>query len=362
MLHRLPVHTAPPYNVHIEEGLLTTLPALLKNLHAPVRLRLVADKAVYHEVGHALTEALEAAGFEVVVDRLVAGESVKTIDVWQRLLERWAAAGLNRSDLILSLGGGTISDLAGFAAATYMRGLGFVAIPTTLLAAIDASVGGKTGLNLKSGKNLVGVFAQPLAVCCDPQLFLHLPEDEWKNGLAELLKIAIVNDADLFERLRQRSLRPTDADLTAVLAAAIRAKEALVALDERDHGPRQGLNFGHSLGHAIENVSGYGIPHGQAVAMGMGEAARLAADHGYCDSRVRDAILDALAASGLPDRSPFALRDLVPAMLLDKKASDNDLTLILPVAIGRVHRLVLPKSDLLSFLTRGDLHVSTNTP
>lgn len=352
---RIDIQTEPAYSVHIQPGLLEddSFPDLLKKIHPPTEVRLVADKSILTSIGHHFVRALEKAGYIITVDQIVSGEKSKSVKTWQKLMERWAAARFNRHDLVLSLGGGTIGDLAGFSAATYMRGVPFVQVPTTLLSAIDASVGGKTALNLKTGKNLVGVFTQPKAVFCDPMLFSSLPSIEWQNGLAELIKIAWVADPLLFERLKDHPLQPTDEDLTEVLAAAIRAKAGLVTADVRDNGPRQYLNFGHSLGHAIETISDFQIPHGQAVAMGMGEAVRLAYDHQYCNQDTCDALLNALTTAGLPNTSPFALYELAPVMLLDKKADDQHVTLILPEALGQMQRVEIPKKDLSGFLTRG---------
>lgn len=330
---RIPVKTKKSYEVLVAEGLLQEAAARIAALPQKTgKVFLVSDQQVYSLYGPRLEEGLQAAGFELRFCRFVppAGEASKSLAVYQQLLSAMVQAQLSRGDLLIALGGGVTGDLAGFAAATYLRGLPWVQIPTTLLAMIDASVGGKTALNLPEGKNLLGAFHQPSLVLCDPALLATLPAEEIKNGMGELIKTAFLDEA-LWE-----SLEAWEGDLPGpeLIARAIQVKAALVAQDEADRGPRRLLNLGHSIGHAIEAASGFQIPHGQAVAMGLGSITRAAVRQGLCEGSALARLEAMLARHHLNQENPFKAADLLLYMKRDKKAGSGRLTLVVPRRIG----------------------------
>ena len=342
---RIPVKLEKPYEVLVERGVLIfTVPHIKYLLPPPKKILLVSDQNVHPLHGVHLERSLRETWFDFHLHRFVtpAGEAAKGLDSYGQLLRAMARIRLNRGDLVIALGGGVIGDLAGFAAATYLRGMRWVQIPTTLLAMIDASVGGKTALNLPEGKNLVGAFHQPSLVLCNPALLGTLPVEEIKNGMGELIKTALL-DRELWEDLEKWD-EPLPND--ALIARAIRLKASLVAADERDYGSRRLLNLGHSFGHAIEAASGYTIPHGQAVAMGLQMVTRAAAKRGYCASSLPDRLKALLVRHGLERENPFDKETLLPFIRRDKKASGEYLTLIVPHDVGRVEPLTVYWEDL----------------
>ena len=283
------------------------------------------------------------AGVRAVPAILPAGEETKSLAQYAALLHKLAEAGLTRADTVVALGGGVIGDLAGFAAATWLRGIRLVQVPTTLLAMVDSSVGGKTAIDLPEGKNLVGAFHQPAAVVCDPQLLDTLPSAILRDGCAEALKTAVLFDPDLFSHLAARG---TDFDRMTVLPRCIACKRDAVCADEFDRGTRQLLNLGHTAGHAIEALSGYRISHGHAVAIGLAMMARA-----FC----RDAaqIEAALTKLGLPTRTEFPPERLAQAALADKKRAGERITLVIPRAIGDCVLREVPVDTLPDIFERG---------
>ncbi|MBP3729222.1 MAG: 3-dehydroquinate synthase [Lachnospiraceae bacterium] len=330
---RIPVKTEKPYEVLVAEGLLQEAPARIASLSSqPGKLFFVSDQTVYSLYGGRLEEALKAGGFAPSgFFAFPSGEASKSLVVYQQLLEAMVRAQLSRKDLVIALGGGVTGDLTGFAAATYLRGLPWVQIPTTLLAMVDSSVGGKTGLNLPEGKNLLGAFHQPSLVLCDPALLASLPPEELKNGMGELIKTAFLHEP-LWELLEAWEGALPSGEL---IARAIEVKAALVAADEADFGTRRLLNLGHSIGHAIEGVSSYQIPHGQAVAMGMRSITRAAVRQGLCESSALTRLEALLTRHHLNSENPFGAEELLPFMKHDKKAGGSWLTLVIPRRIGQ---------------------------
>lgn len=249
----------------------------------------------------------------------------------------------------MALGGGVTGDLAGFAAATYLRGVDLVQAPTTLLAAVDASVGGKTAVDLPEGKNLAGAFHQPALVVCDTDAFSTLPEEALACGMAEQIKHGVIADEALFQMLSAG--RPDD--MAAAVARSVAIKGAIVAGDEHDNGARQLLNLGHTAGHAVELLSGLAVPHGQAVAIGMALVARASAAYGWCAPDVPGRIEAALVQNGLPVRCPFGAEALARAVLHDKKRRGGTVTLVIPEAVGRCALRPVPVESLAPFLAAG---------
>lgn len=301
-----------------------------------VKIALVTDSNVDRLHGDRIVREIESGGIRV--DRLVvpAGEKSKTLENHARLVRAFAAFEMTRSDAVVALGGGVTGDLAGFAAATYMRGIPFVQIPTTLLAMVDSSIGGKTGVDIPEGKNLVGAFHMPSAVIRDCAFLETLPEKEMMNGYAEMIKTAVLFDPELFAVMKRR---PSGGELAAAVERCARLKSEVVAADFRESGRRMLLNLGHTFGHAVEQVSGFAVSHGEAVAMGMRIVSREVPEIGE--------ILDAygfgtLESAGLAD----AGEKLLAAMARDKKRSGDSVTLVVPKSVGDCRLVETPIADL----------------
>ena len=279
-----------------------------------------------------LVETLTEAGFEPLVFEIPDGEAHKTLDTAAGLYARFADAKLARNEPVIALGGGVVGDLAGFVAATWLRGVPFVQIPTSLLAMVDASVGGKVAVDLPAGKNLVGAFKQPELVLIDPDLLSTLPGAEFRSGLAEIVKAGIIGDEALFEGLAVAG----PASLTAMIADAVRVKARIVERDPFEMGDRAWLNLGHTFGHALELISGYTLRHGEAVALGMVAAAEMSASLGYCDAALPGLVRETLARLGLPTRHAFDPAAALAAMGTDKKRRGRALRFVLIKRIGEV--------------------------
>ncbi|MBE6757759.1 MAG: 3-dehydroquinate synthase [Ruminococcaceae bacterium] len=348
---RIPVHTASPYTVTVGRNILRESGRWLSELHAPCTVMLVTDDTVNALYADTVDAALSAVGFRVLRFVFSHGEASKTMTTLVTLLEYMAENALTRTDVIVALGGGVVSDLAGFAAAVYLRGISHVTIPTTLLAAVDAAVGGKTGVDLAAGKNLAGAFKQPLGVLCDIDTFATLPLSEYRNGMAETIKTAMLCDDALF-----CVLEDTDTcDLSAAVARCIRYKAQVVAQDEHDRGLRQLLNFGHTVGHAIEQCSNFTLAHGQAVAIGMAVIARAAVQRGLCETDTAKRLVRTLKAHGLPTDNPYSVAELTAAALRDKKRHGDRLSLVVPRAVGNCALHDIPAEQLAQWITEGSI-------
>ncbi len=339
-MNRISVPTATPYDVVIGAGLLPQTAALLPEGFRARSALLVSDSNVAPLYADRAAKAL--GGLRVARQVVPAGERSKSIESYVNLLHTLARENLTRTDAVFALGGGVVGDLSGFAAATYLRGLPFVQLPTSLLAMVDSSVGGKTAVDLPTGKNLVGAFYQPRLVVCDLSLLDTLPERELRCGAAEALKTAILFDPELFEHFRQRGL---GFDRERVVAACVGHKRDVVCADERDNGRRQLLNLGHTLGHAVEACSGFSVLHGEAVAIGTCIMARLFA-------RDADAICEAFAALGLPTDTDLPTETLALPMRSDKKRRGDTLTLVVPHGVGDCTLETVPFEDFLNKLRK----------
>ncbi|MBM4149319.1 MAG: 3-dehydroquinate synthase [Lentisphaerae bacterium] len=290
------------------------------------RVLLVSDANVHPLHGRAVEEHLRSTGAEVFVHTVPAGEESKCQDRLQGIYSAAVKAGLDRRSVIVALGGGVVGDLAGFAAATFLRGVRLLQIPTSLLAMVDSSVGGKTAIDLPEGKNLVGAFHQPVEVCIDLDTLKTLPEREYRSGLAEVVKYGVIWDGAFLDRLEAESgtmLRRDPAMLEDVVARCCRIKADIVGLDEQESGVRAILNFGHTFGHAIENVAGYGaMLHGEAVSAGMALALDLSVELRGFSAGDRDRVVGLLDSFGLPTKAPPGLEwgRVRKAMAVDKKA------------------------------------------
>ena len=345
------IHTNPAYSVFIGGGRLAAAGVVLRSLLPEAeKLAVVTDDNVALLWADGLESGLRAAGFETVRFELPYGEIQKDAAHYFSLLRFLAEEGFSRTDAVLALGGGMVTDLAGFAAATYLRGVSLVLCPTTLLATVDAAVGGKTGIDLPEGKNLAGAFYQPTAVLCDTDTLRTLPVKELTEGCAEVLKYAVLGDRELFDRLLAEGRR---FDREAVIAACVAMKGEFVAADEHDWGRRKLLNLGHTVGHAIEARSAYAVSHGSAVAMGLAVIARAAAARGICTAACAGEIEAALAALDLPTRCPYGLGELLPYLRRDKKRRGEVFDLIVPETIGRCRVETVSADGLEAFLKAG---------
>lgn len=328
------------YEVHVGSDLLRQVGDLVTPLNLGRHLGLVTHPALATDYGPAVVESLARAGHEVTLLTVPPGEESKSLDQAARLCRELVRARLDRGSALLGLGGGVIGDLAGFVAATLYRGIPFVNLPTTLLAQVDSSVGGKTGVNLPEGKNLVGAFHQPSMVVADVLTLKTLPEREFRSGLAEVVKHGMIADAGLFENLEREAHRILDRDpgiLQEIVGRSCAIKARVVEADEREAGLRAMLNFGHTMGHAIEAALGYGaITHGEAVAHGMLVAAALSVKRGLCPEGDAIRLRGLLARFGLLGASLPSPESLETYMVSDKKARDGVLQFVLTRGVGSV--------------------------
>jgi 3-dehydroquinate synthase len=331
------------YAIKVGGGLLARLGAECAALKLGQRCAVITDSNVGRKFAKAALKSLAASGFDPVLITVPAGEKSKSVVTVEKCYDQLAAHRLERKSFIVALGGGVVGDLAGFVAATYLRGIPFVQAPTTLLAQVDSSVGGKTGVNLKSGKNLVGAFYQPRLVLCDLDTLTTLPRREYVSGVAEVIKYGIIYDAILFAQLERnlpKLLRRDAATLAAVVARCCEIKAEVVGQDETESGLRAILNFGHTIGHAIENSSGYGkFLHGEAIAIGQVAAAKLSHQILGLPSGDVDRIEKTFAQAGLPVKIKLdsaRRKKLFAAMKLDKKVSGGEVTFVLAKKIGQV--------------------------
>lgn len=330
------------YDIHVGQGLLSRTGELIRPLGLGRRIGLVThpDLETTHDYGVALAESLTAAGHEVSVLTVPPGEESKSLEQAQALWRGFARARLDRGSAIVALGGGVIGDLAGFVAATLYRGMAFLQVPTTLLAQVDSSVGGKTGLNLPEGKNLVGAFHQPRLVVADVLTLTTLPEREFRSGLAEVVKHAMIADGELFRTLEvegDRILARDPAVLERIVARNCAIKACIVEADERETAMRAVLNFGHTVGHAVEAGLGYGVvTHGEAVAYGMLVATALSVRRGLCASHDAERLRTLLHRFALvPTRVPSP-ETLEQYVVTDKKMRDGVLQFVLTPGVGSV--------------------------
>lgn len=329
------------YPILIENGLLTDIGQDLKKRGIAKRFQVITDSTVAEIYGDSVLSSLTQAGFAADLITFPAGEASKTLATVATLASRLAQAGLDRKDGLIALGGGVTGDITGFLASAYMRGVAFVQIPTTLLAQVDSSVGGKTGVDIPEGKNLVGAFYQPCAVYIDSLVLRSLPAAEMLNGIAEVIKYGVIYDHDFFIFLEKQRAAILALDLPVlekVIETCCSIKAAVVAKDEREADLRRILNFGHTIGHAVEADSGYQLAHGSAVAIGMVAASRLAVAKGLFPAEQAARLTALLQAFGLPTAiPPNANRDRLKGYLLtDKKTVGGRPFFVLPTAIGRV--------------------------
>ena len=348
-MKKVTVNASRVYDVIIEKGILDRAGEESAMVIKPCRAAILTDGNVAPLYAERLEKSLVASGFSPVRFTIAAGEESKSAESYLSFLNFMSEHNITRSDCIIALGGGVVGDLAGFAASTYLRGIKFIQIPTTLLAMVDSSVGGKTAIDIPAGKNLVGAFYQPSLVLCDCETLRTLPENIFADGCAEVIKYGIINDKALFEKLKS----PIKEQIEDIIENCVRDKRDVVDADERDIGVRQLLNLGHTAAHSIEMLSNFEISHGSAVAMGIALIARAAAKLGYCPESDACEIVSMLKSYGLPTECPYGAEELTRIALIDKKRSGGKINLIVPFGIGnsKIHEINV--TELEAFFAKG---------
>ena len=342
-MRTVPVKASRNYEVRIGSGLIATLG---ENIPPKAKkVCIVSETNVWPLHGQAAVASIEAAGFDVTAFVFPAGEESKCGATYLELVNFLAESRLTRTDCLVALGGGVVGDLTGFAAATFLRGIPFIQVPTTLLAAVDSSVGGKTAIDLPAGKNLCGAFYQPSLVLCDTDTLKTLPEDIFRDGCAEVIKYGVLYDPALFATLQEQGM---DFDREAVITRCVELKRDVVAEDEFDTGARMKLNLGHTIGHGVEALSHFQLSHGKSVAIGIAIVARSA-----CDPATRDAILNILNRFGLPVDTASTAEELYTCALSDKKRAGGTVSLIIPRAIGDCAIVPTPVGNVKAFIEKG---------
>lgn len=337
------VKTSATYEVLIGSGLLQKAGEAVKKVISPCKAAIVTDSTVVHLYEETVRKSLTEAGFSVCTFVFPAGEASKNIHTLSHLLEFLAKEEMTRTDMIVALGGGVTGDLAGFGAAVYLRGIPFVQIPTTFLAAIDSSVGGKTAVDLEAGKNLAGAFYQPKLVLCDTDVLQTLPEVVFADGIAEALKYGVLGDAALFEKIARGNCRQ---DLEEIIETCVSMKRDVVEEDEFDTGKRQLLNLGHTFGHAIEQKSHFQMTHGHAVAIGMHLIAKAAEAKGIAEKGTAATIAKALEQNQLPKETEFSPAEVAEGTLRDKKRRGGTISFVFPKKIGDCEIVKIPVEEV----------------
>jgi len=349
-MSKITVKATNTYEVIIDKDLLASTGNLTANIINPGKAAVISDSNVFPLYGNQIVSSLQTAGFDVCNFIFTAGEQSKTGETYLQILNFLADNRITRTDVIIALGGGVVGDISGFAAATYLRGIKYIQIPTTLLAMVDSSVGGKTAIDLPAGKNLAGAFYQPSLVICDITALDTLPTQVFRDGCAEVIKYAVLYDSELFAHLSENAL---GFDRERVISRCVTLKRDVVADDEFDRGARQRLNLGHTIGHGVEASSSYTLSHGQAVSVGMAIISRAAAKLAVCSGETNNSILNILTAFGLPTNTDLKAETLYQFALSDKKRMGEFVNLIIPERIGYCRIQKTPMTQLISFIEAG---------
>lgn len=335
--------TGKPYSVFIGEHLIAQAGNIFIDLLPDLSgksIVIISDSNVMPLYGQTVVDSFKNTGCQIYTYEIPAGEQSKNWQLLGELLEHLASLEITRSDYLIAFGGGVVGDLTGFAASIYCRGISFLQIPTSLLAAVDSSVGGKTAVDLKAGKNLAGAFWQPKAVLCDTEVFKTLSKEIFLDGVAESIKYGILRDRSLFELILNNGFKY---ECTEIVAQCVAMKGDIVAKDEFDNGTRELLNLGHTFGHAIESLSNFEITHGHGVAIGMHIAGRFSARLGLCSMECSNDITRALKSLGFDLTCPYDTESIYNIMLRDKKRRGEMIDVILPFEIGdcRIHKITI---------------------
>ena len=344
------VNATKSYDVKIDSGLLPGLGHEVRRLTKARKAAVISETNVFPLYGETVEQSLREAGMETLHFIFPAGEASKSAPTFLAILNFLAENHLTRTDVLIALGGGVVGDITGFAASCYLRGIPYVQVPTTLLAAVDSSVGGKTAIDLPAGKNLAGAFYQPSLVLCDTDTLNTLPDAVFRDGCAEAIKYGILFDETLFAHIAANGLAFHRED---VIARCVEWKRDVVNRDEFDLGERQKLNLGHTIGHAIEAQSHFAVSHGSAVAMGIAIVTRASAAYGICEQSAVTDVLAALRKLGLPTATTYTAGELYTSALSDKKRAGGTVNLIVPEAIGRCVIRPTPIEALKAFMEAG---------
>lgn len=351
-MKKITIEASVKYDILIEKGLIDRVGQLSLPVTGTARAAVVSDDTVYSLYGERVISSLESAGYTGITSFVVPhGEESKSMDSFIRLITHLAENGYTRTDVIFALGGGVVGDLAGFGAACWLRGVRFIQIPTTLLACVDSSVGGKTAVDIPMGKNLVGAFHQPSLVLCDPEVLSTLPPEIFACGMAEVIKYGMINDRPLFDLLTP----PADPreNIGTIIERCVTDKGDVVKQDEFDTGMRQLLNLGHTIGHGVEALSDFGIMHGEAVAIGMAIVTRAACAMGICPKEDCEALLTMLRHNNLPTSTDYGAEDIYKKALSDKKRKGGNITLVVPYGIADSRLYPCPVEEVLDFIKLG---------
>lgn len=339
--------TSKKYDVIVGRDLLSSAGThIRKYLSLPCKICVITDSNVNPIYAQTLLASLKEAGY--IASKIVfpAGEHSKNLTTYANIMEALADEEFTRSDALIALGGGVVGDLTGFAAATYLRGIAYIQIPTTYMSAVDSAVGGKTSINLQNGKNLAGAIWQPTLVICDYDTFDTLPKAKCKDGLAEAVKSAVVSDASLLKHIK-------DGNLEYVIERCISIKKSVVEADERDYGLRQILGFGHTVGHGLEKLSAFAIPHGQAVAAGMVIEAKAAYRKGLTNCDLSIELTEILTELGFKLNVKYSADEIYHYALMDKKISGDYITMVIPEFLGKCRLHKIPLSELRDYIAAG---------
>ncbi len=338
------------YTVHIGSGILESIGERVRKIKRLCRVVLISDDTVYALYGEKVKKSLIDSGYSVCEYVFPHGEDAKSLENFGKIMEFSAENSITRTDLFVALGGGVTGDLTGFVASTYLRGVDFIQIPTTVLAMVDSSVGGKTAINLNAGKNLCGAFYQPIAVFADCDTLNTLPEETFNEGCAEIIKYGMILDGEFLSFLSKNSIKE---NIEYVIKRCVEIKRDVVNRDEFEKGERKLLNFGHTIGHAIEKCSNLTISHGNAVAIGMVIATKGAYEIGMSDEDYSGILIPILEKNNLPITCDFSAEQLYKASLSDKKRSLDTMSLIVPEEYGLCKIMKLPVEDLQNFIEKG---------
>lgn len=349
-MNTIQVNASKEYSVIIGSQTMPLIGKHIKTATNPQRAVVISDDYVWPLYGNTIVDSLQNAGIESLSYVFPAGEESKTATTYINILNFLAENQITRSDALIALGGGVVGDMCGFVAATYLRGIPYIQVPTTLLAMVDSSVGGKTAIDLSAGKNLVGAFYQPEVVICDIDALNTLPKDTFRDGCAEVIKYAILYDDALFEHLLEKGL---EFDREAVISRCVALKRDVVTADEFDKGERQKLNLGHTIGHSIELLSNFTTSHGTAVAIGTAIITKSAKANNICSDATLQSILSVLEKFSLPTKTTFSAEEICKAAMSDKKRTGDTINLIVPEYIGKCIIKPLKVNDLQSFVKAG---------
>lgn len=349
-MNTITVKASKDYSVLIGSGLHQKTGSYAASLEKTGKAVIISDSNVWPLYGGAVEKSLYTAGFDCFHYVFPAGESSKNGETFLSILNHLAQLHITRSDILIALGGGVVGDMTGFVAATYLRGISYIQIPTTLLAMVDSSVGGKTAIDLPAGKNLAGAFYQPSMVICDIDSLNTLPDSIFRDGCAEVIKYGILYDPALFTHLQDNGLH---FDREMVVSRCVELKRDVVADDEFDRGARQKLNLGHTIGHSIESNSNFSISHGQAVAIGMAIVSKAGFTSGICSKEACEKIFTILDLFDLPRKTDCTAKSIYSCALTDKKRAGNTVNLIIPRQIGDCIIQPTDIHQLLSFIEAG---------